>query len=795
MKKPIIYLSTAALIAGALSTPLQAFAAEANEDNFTKEELIYTTIDRSGSVEDMYTTNVFEGSNLGLIKDFGDYEELRLLNTTHADLTSPSADESVIQTDENRVITQGKLQNRKLPWIFTFHYLLDGKEIDPEKSAGQSGTLEVEVNIQPSDESDEALMSYVDHYALQISTSMDLDTHFDLNSENGIVSTAGNQQQVQWTVLPGQSEPLTFIVDTTEFADFDWSINGAPLTLGIDKDLFDLSSFTEPLADLETGIQAVNDGSQSLFSGSTELNSGLERLLGGSQQVTNGASELYSGSQAFVSGTAQAFAKTKELENGLADLTDGSRQLQSAAGQLNQGSRQLAKQSEPFFDGLSSVDQGVSDLTQALSDIESGAQQLTDRSKSLTDGSARVLDALKTLQEKVSLLTASFNKAAELADASQNIQSGMINLDMGIENIDQSIEEYQTKLKTSGLSPSDLADQNRAAKERLAALNEQLTKLQPLVEEGLLDEAVLTDLQTAINQTEQLTDANTYYIEGSQQVIEGIKGVVQPEGDLKAGSSQLVKQYQSFNEAVTTLIENLSSISETVEPLKQAIDSLVDQYETLDEGVNQYTESTSQLSKGIQQATAATQALKTGASTLAANGSSVQSGLQRLAEGTAGLSSGSKELNNGVNAAHAGSLAFIDGLQTLHNSTRTLETGSRKLLVGTEALESGLQNAANGSDSLVSGADQLASGTSELASQTSDLPDQTEEKIDKAVAEFSNEDYQVQSFMDDRNDQTENVQFVIQYRASDTDQASNKQTETTPQEPKSLWEKFLDLFR
>lgn len=791
MKKTIIGLSSLYLAVSSVSFPV--IAAENNEDSdYSKEELVYSTIDLSGDLKEMYVTNLFELDNAKEIEDFGTYNELRLLNTEDSDLNYVK-DEAHILTDENRVFTQGKVTDKQLPWTFDFSYSLNGKPVDPHKAAGKSGQVSVQVSISPTDESNEKLMDFYDHYALQISTSLDLDTHYNLKSENGIISTAGNKQQVQWTVLPGQDDPLSFTVETTELEELDWSINGAPLSLALGDDLFDISSFTNPLQELEDGITTLDGGAQALNNGSTDLTSGIQQLLDGSNRLSDGTSELSSKSQLLVEGTSKAYKQSGNLASGLGTLDAGSNQLAQSTNQLEAGSQELNKKSIQFFNGLDDLNNGISDLTGGLGEIEQGLNTLDGKSASLTENSALILKALQTMQAKVDNIEVAFNDVSELSEAADGIGSGLSALDNGIAGMDQTIDQYDSTLKETGLAPTDLAAQNKNYQESIQTLQNQIKTLQPLVEEGLIEQALVDDLTTTLNQTKQLLNVNVQYISGSDSLINGIHNQVEEDGALKSGSTQLINNYQAFHTAIDELVTGIASLSDELAPLQEGVDQLTENYSSLDQGVQDYTEGVHQLANGINKVTAASKQLDSGSTSLINGGEALENGINQLSDGATQLNQGADNLTQGIDDAHTGSLAFIEGISQLYNGTVALQSGAQDLFIGADDLSEGISEAEAGSTDLSNGANELAEGTSELQNETAGLPDKTKDKIDDAIEEFSNSDYEVQSYMDDRNDHVDNVQFVIQYRAQEED-TEDQTTDNSSEEHVSLWQKLLNLF-
>ena len=108
----------------AAETPAPSGAPEAEPSE--KEEVIYFNLDASGKVESAYAVNSFPG---GDIRDYGDYSEVRVLNTS--DEITLDGDEVRLSSDAARVYYQGTLKDPRLPWDISLTYKLDGKAVLP----------------------------------------------------------------------------------------------------------------------------------------------------------------------------------------------------------------------------------------------------------------------------------------------------------------------------------------------------------------------------------------------------------------------------------------------------------------------------------------------------------------------------------------------------------------------------------------------------------------------------------------------------------------------------------------
>ena len=161
-KRVTLVILTAALI---LIAGISAFAV-ADEPSTEKEEVVYANTDANGNVRGVYVVNIFAG---GDIVDYGDYTEVKVLNTT--DELRQSGDKITVSTDAESLYYEGTMKSRDLPWDIDIRYTLNGEKITPEELAGKSGEIEINLGFHQNTACDS---SFFDRCALQ--TTMTLDT-------------------------------------------------------------------------------------------------------------------------------------------------------------------------------------------------------------------------------------------------------------------------------------------------------------------------------------------------------------------------------------------------------------------------------------------------------------------------------------------------------------------------------------------------------------------------------------------------------------------------------------------
>ena len=318
-----------ALLIGSLALP--AFAEAAPSE---KEEVIYIMTDACGSVTDEEVVNIFSG---GDITDYGDYSDVKMLNTT--DKITKSGDRVKISSDADRVYYQGTLKNAEIPWKISIRYYLDGKEYSAKEIAGKSGALEVHFSIEKNENSKK---DFYESYALEASFTLNSDNCKNIVASGATIANVGNKKQLTYTILPGKGIDTVISAEVTDFEMDPVSINGIRLNLDfevddkaltekvdelisavskIDSGAKELENGTDTLADatdtLKDKVGKLNSGVGTLAGGTSDLYKGLENITAKNDQLTAGAYTAYEGLC-----TAAATALNTELsKNGLERVT------------------------------------------------------------------------------------------------------------------------------------------------------------------------------------------------------------------------------------------------------------------------------------------------------------------------------------------------------------------------------------------------------------------------------------------------------------------------------------------
>lgn len=419
---------------------------------------------------------------------------------------------------------------------------------------------------------------------------------------------------------------------------------------------------------------------------------------------------------------------TSSLTGELDKLKDAVNDLDDGANELNDGAKKL--------------DDGAVTLTDGIKTIQEGLDQLNSKSSSLTSGSSEVLSALKTIQSSLNNVSTSSKDLKQLSSASTSIKSGIDSLVNGLKTVDSSIDTYNSSLKKAGLnSASELAQKNKQA---ISALG-------------------ITSTQRKLY--------SAYTSGGSQAVSAELAKLAQ------AGDSEAVALYKQVSAG------NTDAVTQYV----QAAGKLIS-VETLLKADASYIEGSSKLINGIdaQMSTSSSQTtLMSGAVSLQTNYKKFDASIQDLVSSLNNLMANMTQLKSGINK-------LTDNYATLDSGIKEYTSAVNKITNGYSKVYEGALDLVSGTHSLYEGTTELTDGTGEFRSETSDIDSKVDDEVDSMIDNFAGGDFEVESFVSDKNTDVDSVQFVIKTEAIKKEEVKVEEEKT---EELNFWQKLLNLFR
>lgn len=547
-----------------------------------KEEVVYVNLNSNGDLVGTYVVNIFNDSE---ITDYGDYSEVRNMNTN--DKINYDSGVINIKNSKDKLYYEGVMKNAEIPWNIDITYKMDGKEYSPEEIAGMSGKLTMEINISKNTNAKE---EFFKSYALQTTVKLDTNICENIVSNGATVANVGDLKQLTYTIMPDNEKKIEISADVTDFEMASIDINGVRLNLDINKDSIDTSEISDKIIELQNAISELDNGANTLQNGAGTLNSGAK------------------------------------------ELNDGIKTINEALDTLNGKSSSLT-------DGSSEVKTALTTIQSALNGVNISSKELTelkDASTQINSGINGIVGGLKSMDGSIDNYYAALSKSGltNINDFINNHNNAIASL--GITNTQRSL---YSSYKSGGIK----AVQTKLEK-LVAAGDKEATALYKQYTSG--DTNAIVNYVTVAGKlisAETLLKADVAYIQGSQALISGIDNALDSKnGELMVGAVTLQEKYKLFDANIQKLVTSLTNLIANMNQLSNGINLLVENYDALDSGINEYTNAVNTIKIGYSK-------IYNGAFDLVKGTSELYNGTKDMANGTGQLSKETKGIEDETN--------------------------------------------------------------------------------------------------------------------------------------------------
>lgn len=511
-----------------------------------KEEVVYATLDDKGSAQSVYIVNHFEVKKAGNITDYGNYSSVSNLTSTEAIQQDGKA--VTFYADKGNFYYQGNMSSTTLPWQFGLSYKLDGKEASAEEIPGAKGKLEINIQSKQNKSVDTTFYS---NYMLQISLTLDMDKCSNIVSDGATMASAGKNQVVTHTVMPGKDGDVKVTANVENFAMEGVSISATPYTMAFDS--FDTSAMTDGITTLADAISSLNDAVGELAKGIGDMKSGSAQLANGADAFGDGLNQLNNNSAQLVDASAQINTSLAQIVTSLSGSTDGLDL--SSLSQLPKGLSDLAKGLKSISSGMSTLKTGFESGYKAL---DAAVQSIP--AYSITEGQINSLYANTdpSQYELLGQLVESYTAAqtvkgtyAAVKSAFDAVGTTLDTLSASVNTISGSLSTMSTQISTS-LSGMDITSQ-------------------------------LSELTTGLG---ELSKSYGQFHTGLTEYTGGVSELTVGYAELRSGIASLDKGIGSLGDGANKLYDGTTELNNEVadmpETMEIEIENMIEEYTGLD---------------------------------------------------------------------------------------------------------------------------------------------------------------------------------------------------------------------
>ena len=344
--------------------------------------------------------------------------------------------------------------------------------------------------------------------------------------------------------------------------------------------------------------------------------------------------------------------------------------------------------------------------------------------------------ALKTIQTSLKDVTITTEQLSTLSKSSTEIKNGLAELEKGLTQMDASISSYYSELANAGISDiNEFIAQHSTVASALSLSSTQQKVYSAYTSGG---ESAAAGKLAELSQAGD-AEAKAVYEQGQSEIARYISSTVAIKG-----AQQLLNADAAYIKGSNTLISEIDA--------------------SLDKESGELMTGAAKLNAGYAEFDKNIQSLVNSLGNLAKDMTTLKGGIDKLVENYDALDSGIGEYTEAVN---------------------TITTGYSKICQGAITL-------VKGTSQLYEGTQSMSEGTGTFRSETSGLQDEIDDKLDAVIDSFTGGDYEVKSFVSEKNTNVTSVQFVIQ-TGSIKKQEAEEETEKE-EEKKGIIDKFKDLF-
>lgn len=583
--------------------------------------------------------------------------EAILDKTSLTDIKNTEGDEEYTQQSDGTLLWENKGANisykgtgtEKLPVKVHLTYYLDGKEIAPEKLAGQSGKLKIRFDY----ENTTSQTIYVDGKNVNVKVPfvmlsalfLDEDTASNIAVENGKVVDLDGQQVVIGYAMPGLADSLKladfeptedvdipeYVEVTADVTDFSMDFTATVASTGIfselDTDkLSDVDDLTDAMDELNDASGKLVDGMSGLFDGVSAFDDSMGGYLKGVKAVDSGVDTLKTALEQMNANKNALQGGAKTLADSLTTLSDQLQQIPSSVDEVSAGDEQMKA-------ALSAATALSGDAKKLLATIEAMKTSM-DQAKTFVSDAKTYRDQAKAKADTVAGEIKSAKDALEKVEAKGELDKDKISVDTG--KVSEAVESAAKTAAAKAAEGKNLSEDEKNAIADAAAKAAKDAVDKKDVSVSVSDDAVKTS------------------VEGTDAVKEQLDKALD---DLNSMPTLDIPDLSLDTSAVDAVLSDMQTQLTTLKAYADAITGGADMVQTLQDTLNGLKGNAKALAEGSTQLSAGVTALTDGISKL-------YSGSVELKKGTGALVSAGPSISKGLSALRDGAKALKDGMKT-----------------------------------------------------------------------------------------------------------------------------------
>lgn len=260
---------------------------------FTKDETVYSNLNSKGEkYQTIVTTHLINENDEKILKDLTTL--LNIENTSGNENFKKEGEELIWEANSNDIYYKGET-DKSLPIDIKITYVLDGKEIEPEKIAGKDGKVKITIQLENKEIKEVEINGKKEKmytpFTVACGTSISNEKNKNIEVKNAKIIDDGSKTMVAGITFPGLKESLKtdaieipetieIEMDSKEFEMNNIIMYAMPInTEELDLDIFSkIDELYTKVEDLKTASNQIEEGAKTLSEGIQTANTGANQI-------------------------------------------------------------------------------------------------------------------------------------------------------------------------------------------------------------------------------------------------------------------------------------------------------------------------------------------------------------------------------------------------------------------------------------------------------------------------------------------------------------------------------------
>ncbi|RGY96367.1 hypothetical protein [Clostridium sp. AM58-1XD] len=412
--KKWIKRSTAVLLASAMTFPSMAAPVPV-----TTDETAYVLLDYDGKVRDVSIVKACDLNGNNTVTDYGSYGQVKNMTTEdEPEIRDDGVTWKINGIAPRKFYYEVKPENEFLdvPWNVEVSYKLNGVPTDPQKLAGASGLVAVDVHVVPNEAADDY---FKNNFMLMAGMVSDTEDDLSFTAPGAQFQTFGSYQAAIFMAFPKKEETFHFEIGTDSFENMGVLISMLPVTMSQMDDIADIREHKENIEDAGNAMDEIMNDMLDMMGDMTE---DTDQTIAGLERLDKAREEAHSYRNDTDASLEEIKASISRLEATMTDFAAivGDTKLPAAVRTMGRG-----------LEDISSAVNSIMGKMETMVDAMDNIQNTLDKIKRMTDmeQKAQMMEKLKQEVEALQQQMGAMQESGELDQLAGGIQDWLDSLE------------------------------------------------------------------------------------------------------------------------------------------------------------------------------------------------------------------------------------------------------------------------------------------------------------------------------------------------------------------------------